>query len=79
MIRKENKENADMPVHGKHKDRKYSDEGRDGDYTKDPDSSMEEGDEDYDDEEEGVSFNKEETKNEKEHYAGHNGNMGSAF
>lgn len=46
MIRKEN----EIRHSSDDKDRKYSDTGRDGDYTTGTPTSIEEGDEDYDDE-----------------------------
>lgn len=77
-VRKDNVDrNLDsLSSNNPNKDSKYSDTGRDGDYTTDPDSSIEEGNEDYDDEEEenkNISSTHTEKK-EKDSYVSYNGN-----
>lgn len=51
-IRKNPEETSNKNIisNGSDKDNKYSDRGRDGDYTTEKPASIEEGDEDYDDE-----------------------------
>jgi len=64
MDRKENAASGKTPFQNdRERDRKYYDEGRDTDAGK-PASNVEEGDEDYDDETEGVSFDEQETARE---------------
>ena len=65
MIRKEHKENNYNLQNASDKDRKYSDHGRDGDYSREPDTSIEEGDEDYDDETQNTLFNEKQKRGDK--------------
>lgn len=65
MNRKENQEMGRAPLHNDpEKNRKYHNEGRDGDNTRKTTSGIEEGDEDYDDEQQGMSFDEQETARE---------------
>lgn len=78
-VRKDNADrNLDSSIsNNPEKDRKYYDTGRDGDFTTDPDSSIEEGNEDYDDEEEenkNISLAGNDKKEEKDSYVTYNGN-----
>ena len=65
MDRKETAASGKTPFQNdRERDRKYYDEGRDTDNAGKPASHVEEGDEDYDDEAEGVSFEEQETARE---------------